>query len=104
VTAKLMHRNGYEETASLPLPFDTSGNKSSVHSIGSSQTYGQRYTAQALLGLSLGDDTEDDGKAGGAGPTITAEQFETLRDKLEASGSDEARFLKFFGCDDLHTF
>ncbi len=63
VTAKLMHKSGHSEETSIALPADTSGSKNAVQSIGSSQKYGQRYTAQAILGLSLGDDTEDDGKS-----------------------------------------
>lgn len=102
VTAKLTHRNGHESTVSLPLPIDTSGSKNNVQGVGSSQTYGQRYTAQAILGLSLGDDTDDDGKGAtlGAEP-ITEDQFRTLRDKLEETGADEAKFLKFFKVDAL---
>ena len=66
VTAKLMHKDGHTETTSIALPRDSSGSKNAVQSIGSSQTYGQRYTAQAILGLSLGDDTEDDGRGSGS--------------------------------------
>ena len=102
VTAKLTHRNGHEETTTLPLPFDTSGSKNSVQAIGSSQTYGQRYTAQALLGLSMDDMADDDGKAAGTGETITAEQFQTLRGKIEKAAADEAKFLRFFKVTELH--
>lgn len=63
VTAKLSHEQGHFEENSLPLPADNSGSKNPVQSIGSSQTYGQRYTGQAILGLSLGEDTEDDARA-----------------------------------------
>ncbi len=104
VTAKLTHRNGHEETTSLPLPFDNSGSKNAVQAIGSSQTYGQRYTAQALLGLSLGEDSEDDGGAGGAGPTVSPEQFAILRDLIETSGSREVAMLKSFGAPSLEQF
>lgn len=62
VTAKLMHKAGHTESTSISLPADSSGSKNAVQAVGSSQTYGQRYTAQAILGLSLGDDTEDDGR------------------------------------------
>lgn len=104
ITAKLTHQNGHEETTSLPLPFDNSGSKNAVQAIGSSQTYGQRYTAQAILGLSLGDDTDDDGKAGGAGATVTPEQYIQLRDLVEETGSKEMVFLKYFGAQSLETF
>ncbi len=104
VTAKITHQNGHEETTSLPLPFDKSGSKNAVQAIGSSQTYGQRYTAQAILGLSLGEDTDDDGAAGGAGPTVSPEQFTILRDLIETSGSREAAMLKAFGAPSLEQF
>lgn len=65
VTAKLMHKAGHVESTSIQLPADNSGSKNAVQAVGSSQTYGQRYTAQAILGLSLGDDTEDDGNSSG---------------------------------------
>lgn len=104
-TAKLVHENGHEETTSLPLPFDTSGSKNAVQAIGSSQTYGQRYTAQAILGLSLGEDTEDDGGAGGGNHAVTTEQYIVLRDLIEETGSNEAAFLKAFRApDDLQQF
>jgi len=95
VTAILTHRNGHDERVSIPLPADNSGSKNAVQGIGSSQTYGQRYTAQAILGLSLGDDVEDDG-AGGGGERITEDQFNALRDLLEQAGADEARMCAFF--------
>ena len=68
VTAKLLHRAGHYEQTKIALPRDTSGSKNAVQAIGSTQKYGQRYTAQAILGLSLGEDDEDDGR--GAGPAL----------------------------------
>lgn len=65
VTAELSHRNGHTKRNSLPLPRDTGAGRNPVQAVGSSQTYGQRYTAQAILGLSLGEDTEDDGNSSG---------------------------------------
>lgn len=100
VTAKLMHRNGHAETVSLPLPMDNSGSKNSVQAIGSSQTYGQRYTAQAILGLSLGED-DDDGALAGAGERITADQFQNLHAKIEDAGADEAALCKHFKIEHL---
>ena len=101
VTAKLRHIQGHAETTSIVLPRDNSGSKNNVQSVGSSQTYGQRYTGQAILGLSLGDDVDDDGKAAGDGATITAEQFTALRDLVERAGADESKLLAFFKLDHL---
>jgi hypothetical protein len=70
VTAKLMHKAGHCEETSMALPRDTSGSKNAVQAVGSTQKYGQRYTAQAILGLSLGKDDEDDGR--GSGPITSS--------------------------------
>jgi len=88
VTARLSHTSGHVETVSIDLPRDTSGSKNAVQAVGSSQTYGQRYTAQAILGLSLGEDTEDDGRTA-TGETITAEQYLELRELVERAGITE---------------
>lgn len=100
VTAELMHVGGHAKTTSLDLPKDTSGSKNAVQAVGSSQTYGQRYTAQAILGLSLGDDTDDDGRTA-SGATITADQFFELRNLIEEAHADEAKFCEYLRVADL---
>lgn len=65
VTAELSHEAGHSKTNSIDLPRDTGPGRNTVQAVGSSQTYGQRYTAQAILGLSLGEDTDDDGNSTG---------------------------------------
>lgn len=65
VTGVLSHVGGHSEETTMRLPADTSGSKNGVQALGSSTSYGKRYTAQALLNLvSYGED--DDGQAGGA--------------------------------------
>lgn len=92
VTGVLSHRAGHREETTMELPVDTSGSKNAVQAVGSSTSYGKRYTAQALLNLtSTGED--DDGKAAGVGNTITDEQVIYLRELIEAVGADEKRFL-----------
>lgn len=86
VTAVLSHRCGHSESTSIVLPSDTSGSKNSVQAIGSSVSYGKRYTASALLNLtSHGED--DDGYAAGGSPVAEAivemQAAETL-DQLQA--------------------
>lgn len=94
VTAKLMHIGGHCETTSIELPKDQSGSKNAVQAVGSSQTYGQRYAAQAILGLSLGDDGDDDGKAAGT-DLINADQFFELKTLIDDAAADEAKFCEF---------
>lgn len=107
VTAELSHEGGHSKRNSLPLPRDTGAGRNAVQAVGSSQTYGQRYTAQAILGLSLGEDTEDDGHgADNATATVSAEQYVILRDLIEETGADEGKFFLAFGVksNDLHDF
>lgn len=74
VTGILSHRDGHREETTMELPVDASGNKNAVQAVGSSTSYGKRYTAQALLNLtSRGED--DDGKAGGGKVHETASQL-----------------------------
>jgi hypothetical protein len=63
VTAKLSHQGGHTEETTMVLPHDNSGKKNAVQQIGSSISYGKRYTASALLNLATrGED--DDGQGG----------------------------------------
>lgn len=104
VSAELMHEAGHSKTTSIALPKETSGSKNAVQAVGSSQTYGQRYTAQAILGLSLGDDTEDDGAGTGGAMTISAEQYTQLRDLIDETGADVDKFLLAYRAPSLEEF
>jgi hypothetical protein len=95
VTAILMHRAGHSEETTLELPVDTSGSKNAVQAVGSSTSYGKRYTAQALLNLTSRDGIEhdDDGKGSGAPIAITEAQANEIYDLIGAVGADRKRFL-----------
>lgn len=95
VTAELMHVAGHSKTTSMELPRDTSGSKNAVQAVGSSQTYGQRYTAQAILGLSLGDDTDDDGAGAADSGKINADEYFQLRNLIDEAAADEAKFCEY---------
>lgn len=59
-TAILMHKAGHSERTEITLPSDTSGSKNSVQAVGSSTSYGKRYTMCAILNIvTCGED--DDG-------------------------------------------
>lgn len=89
VTGVLSHRLGHSEEATFTLPIDSSGAKNSVQAIGSSMSYGQRYTAKALLNLTsrLKEDRDDDGQTAGLGQAAQraisdinlAESYDELR-------------------------
>jgi len=100
VTGVLSHEEGHSEETTIHLPHDGSGSKNAVQAVGSSVSYGKRYTASALLNLtSHGED--DDGKRGGSGDTISEEQEMELRDLLEATNSDQQRFLAYVRADHM---
>ncbi len=95
VTGVLSHRDGHREETTMELPTDTSGSKNAVQAVGSSTSYGKRYTAQALLNLtSRGED--DDGKAAGAAPvdTITEAQSSVIRELVEKANLATESFCK----------
>lgn len=63
VTCVLIHSLGYSESTSLTEGRDMSGNKSSIHGLGSTVSYLERYTLKALLGLAEKEQDDDGQKA-----------------------------------------
>ena len=74
--------------------------KNAVQAIGSSVSYGKRYTASLLLNLTTrGED--DDGTAAGREPPIDASQILKLREQLSAMSKSERRFVAYLKLDRL---
>lgn len=94
VTGVLSHREGHSEETTMHLPTDTSGSKNAVQAVGSSTSYGKRYTAQALLNLTSRHE-DDDGAKGGTEGAISAEQVAQIRELIDSTGSDIERFCKY---------
>jgi len=93
VTCVLTHRLGHSESTVLRSAPDQSGKKNAIQAVGSAVSYLQRYTLLAATGLAT-KDMDDDGHAAEI-ERITDEQAATIRDMLEATGSDRAKFLAF---------
>jgi len=55
VTCRLTHVDGHYEETTMSAPPDNSGSKNPIQAIGSTQSYLQRYTALALLGIATKD-------------------------------------------------
>lgn len=94
VTGVLSHREGHSEETTIALPHDSSGSKNAVQAVGSSVSYGKRYTAFALLNITTRGEDDDARKAPGG--TLSADQVETLQAEIVHAGADLARFLRFF--------
>lgn len=100
ITAILAHREGHTEENELLLPADNSGSKNAVQAVGSSITYGFRYTACALLNIQTGI-TDDDGNAA-AGDTIDEDQVTAFVAKVDQHKASLHRLLKAVGAETLH--
>lgn len=97
VTAYLRHVDGHKISTTRKAAADKSGSMNTLQGGGSTETYLKRYTGFALLGLSSGDEVDDDGEAlKAAGKrTIDADQYQRLRELMYAANADEAALKKF---------
>lgn len=91
-----LRRGGHTESDVSEIPIDDKGmkgtaNKTQTHAYGSTTQYGRRYLFCSVWDIAIGDD--DDGNAAGNGATISADQFVTIRDTIEAIGLAESVVL-----------
>lgn len=91
VTGTLSHVGGAKRVASMPVALDSSGGKNNIQGIGSSFSYGKRYTTTALLNI-ITEGEDDDGVRGGQ-RFITEEQSDGLRELCKRAGRQEGPFL-----------
>jgi hypothetical protein len=101
VTGMLSHRGGHVETTSLLLPMDASGSKNPVQAVGSSTSYGKRYTAQALLNLTSRGEDDDGVGAGSSSRAISGDQLKDLEELIQEVGADRERLLRYLGVEAL---
>jgi hypothetical protein len=94
VTGILSHRDGHSEETTLSLPLDMSGSKNAVQGVGSTVSYGKRYTTQALLNIVSGGE-DDDGQGGKGNTLITAEQKQQLVALMQETGVNTEKFLQY---------
>ena len=59
VHCMISHKDGHIEKSNLTLPFDTSGSKNDVQSIGSSMSYAKRYALCLKLNIATGGEDND---------------------------------------------
>lgn len=102
VSCIVSHRDGHFEENTLQAGPDNGPGRNAIQQIGSTQTYLQRYTLKAALGLAASQD--DDGRSSEQSepevPTVpegsvTEEQAAFLREALEEKGAKETAFLQF---------
>lgn len=101
VTCVLAHVSGHYEETTLETEIRAAATKGAndIQVMGSAQTYLQRYTLMAALGLSAGEH-EDDGRA--AGRRISSDQYQKIAALIEEKGVAEDRVLSRYGIGALH--
>lgn len=99
VRAVVRHALGHQIETEQRGPRDKGQQMNALQGGGSTETYLKRYTGFAILGLSSGDEVDDDGA--GVGGSISADQFQALRDLIERAGADEAKLCAVYRIDHL---
>ena len=93
VTAIVRHADGHSISTTLTgaRDIEAGGGKAmnKLQAGGSTETYLKRYSGFSILGLSSGDEVDNDGAGEKPRATITAEQFVLLREKIEQAGITE---------------
>jgi hypothetical protein len=103
VTGTLLHRDGHNRSASMPLPLDTGPGRNNLQAQGSTLSYGKRYTTEMLLNI-IRDGDDDDGKRGNE-RFITEAQATEICVLVDEAEADPAEFMKWlFGDGEPHTY
>lgn len=95
IQATLRHRGGHSISTCKKLPLDKSGSKNIVQQFGSTQSYGQRYAAIALLNLTSREEDDDGKAADGTNENLSTEQAAKLAQAIEDSGRTVEWFCAF---------
>jgi hypothetical protein len=100
VTGILAHREGHRESDTITLQHDSTGSKNAVQAVGSSNSYGKRYTAINLLNITTrGQD--DDGRTADNTGLINADQAEELVALADEVKADKRAFCEYFKIDGI---
>ncbi len=95
VTGTLLHRDGHSKSASMPLALDTGPGRNNLQAMGSTLSYGKRYTAEMLLNI-VREGDDDDGLRGGT-ETISDAQVSDLSREMTSVGFPLQGMLDLLG-------
>lgn len=90
----LLHTSGHKREASITLALDNSGGKNNIQGMGSTFSYGKRYTATMLLNLVCEGEDDDGVKAGIE--YLSLDKQRKVNSLLNETGADVTAFLKYF--------
>jgi hypothetical protein len=94
----ITHILGHSECTQMTGAPDTSGSKNSIQALGSTQSYLQRYSLYAILGLAS---TDQDRDGNNEEVYITDKQVAELNERLDKTESDKAQFCKAMGINSI---
>lgn len=95
ITATLKHADGHCQTSTMSLPLDTGPGRNNLQSMGSTLSYGKRYSTENLLNI-VREDDDDDAVSSGIRYVLHEDALELERLMKEASVPRSA-FMKRFG-------
>lgn len=95
VTGILSHEQGHSDETMITLPHDSSGSKNAVQAVGSTFSYGKRYTATALLNIRTRGEDDDGVKAGDTDATLTPAEIAELTETIHKDGGDIEKFVAY---------
>jgi hypothetical protein len=105
VTCVITHEQGHSRSNSLSGdPKDTADAKANMNGfqrMGGAVTYLQRYTLKAALGIAASVDTDGRSALIEGTNTITADEYQFIRDLINSSGADEVKVLASVKAADL---
>lgn len=101
----IMTGHGHREETSFDAQHDSTGSKNSVQAVASTISYGIRQTTRLLANVTSRAPqdmrADDDGKAAGAGDTISADQYDLLFARMTALKVNSEGFFKRLKIDSL---
>lgn len=101
VTCRVLHAMGHSETATVSMPYESKAGSSPQQKYGSTQTYGQRYSLTAALGITTADEDTDGNTGGGEVEKITDQQAADLSDLIDEVGVSKPKLLKWLGVESI---
>lgn len=96
VTGILSHEDGHREETTVTLPYDSTGSKNAVQSVGSSTSYGQRYAAKLLLNITSRAPQDRDRDGATVSDAITEDQEQKLNLLMTEVKGNLGAFLAHF--------
>lgn len=100
VHCQLLHRDGFYKEAEIAVALDASGGKNNIQAMGSSFSYGKRYTTEMLWDI-VKEGADDDGNSAFNAAPIDEAQFAAMQAIIDEAGIDTAKFCAHLNVESL---